>query len=152
MRLTTLCPAFFLSLDCNLITVDTAEPESQYQILEWEGLVPTGWEPPLVPVAHDQVEKAGIDPDSVVGDLAGKLIALPGFMKPLVFEGNSLSAFLLVPYLQHHITQHAHLHAKQMVHVSLLESIRRIKGLWGKKHSSSIPMRYMNLSGNDHRT
>lgn len=106
-----------------LALADPKDPLSEYRVLEWQELVPEGWEPPLVPVAHDRVREAGANPDSVVAELAGQLFTLPGFMKPVIFEGNSVSEFLLVPYLPHHTKHHAHLQANQMVYVSLLEPL-----------------------------
>ena len=105
----------------SLALANPPDPLSQYRVLDWPDLVPENWEPPLIPIAHDKVEKAGVDPESTVEGLDNTLITLPGFMKPIVFEGNSVSEFLLVPYLPHHIKQHAHLHANQRVYVSLLE-------------------------------
>jgi len=124
MRITPLFLTLGLVFACSIAASDTAQPLSQYRILEWKELVPQSWEPPLVPVAYDRAEKAGVDPGSVVEELTGQLITLPGFMKPLVFKDNWVSEFLLVPYLPHHTKQHAHLHANQMVHVTLLEPLK----------------------------
>lgn len=110
----SLCPA----------SSDSTDPLGQYRVLDWPELVPEGWEPPLIPTAHDEVEEKGVDPDSVVKALDDTLITLPGFMKPVVFDGNTVSEFVLVPYLPHHIKQHSHLHANQMVYVSLLEPMQ----------------------------
>jgi hypothetical protein len=60
---------------------------------------------------------------SVVIELDQQLAALPGFMKPVVFESNMVSEFLLVPFLPHHTRQHAHFDANQMVYVYLLEPV-----------------------------
>ena len=100
------------------------EPHNQYRVLEWNDLVPEGWEPPLVPEPYDEVGTGSIDKDSVVPELGQQLVALPGFMKPVVFEGNQVTEFLLVPFLPHHTRQHAHLDANQMVYVYLLEPLR----------------------------
>ena len=59
----------------------------------------------------------------MVLQLDQELVALAGFMKPVVFEGNQVSEFLLVPFLPHHTRQHAHLEANQMVYVYLLEPL-----------------------------
>ena len=96
---------------------------SQYRVLEWNELVPEGWEPPLVPEPYDEVGAGSIDKASVVPELTQQLAALPGFMKPVVFDGNLVSEFLLVPFLPHHTRQHAHLDANQMVYVYLLEPV-----------------------------
>lgn len=98
-------------------------PHENYRVLEWSDLVPDGWEPPLVPTAYDEISEAVVDETSVVKDLDGQLTALPGYMKPVVYEGNAVSEFLLVPYLPHQITAHAHLDPNQMVYVYALEPV-----------------------------
>ncbi len=100
------------------------DPATQYRVLQWHELVPENWEPPLVPPAHDTVASSGVDPAAVVSDLDQRLVSLPGYMRPMVFQDNQVSEFLLVPYLPHHLRQHAHLEANQMVYVSLLEPLR----------------------------
>jgi hypothetical protein len=102
---------------------ESEEPHEQYRVLEWKELVPEGWEPPLVPESFDEVGVDSVDKDSVVQELGQQLVALPGFMKPVVFEGRQVSEFLLVPLLPHHTKQHAHLDANQMVYVYLLEPV-----------------------------
>jgi hypothetical protein len=92
-------------------------------VLEWNELVPEGWEPPLVPEPYDEVGTSSIRKDSVVRELNQQLAALAGFMKPVVFDGNLVSEFLLVPFLPHHTRQHAHLDANKMVYVYLLEPV-----------------------------
>ncbi len=62
-----------------------------YRVLNWADLVPEGWEPPLVPKAYDEVSGGAVDKTAVVSDLDEKLAALPGYMKPVVFEGNEVS-------------------------------------------------------------
>lgn len=44
-------------------------------------------------------------------------------MKPVIFEGNKVSEFLLVPFLPHQIRAHAHLEPNQMVYVFPLEPV-----------------------------
>jgi hypothetical protein len=108
-------------------------PHDQYRVLEWNELVPDGWEPPVVRESYDEVGTSSIDETSVVAELDRKLVALPGFMKPVVFEGNQVFEFLLVPFLPHHTRQHAHLDANQMVYVYLLEPMQvdnPLKPLW----------------------
>jgi hypothetical protein len=99
---------------------DAGEPTPS---IEWQDLVPAHWEPPLIEVAHDEVEQRGIDPASVVRDLDGRRVRLAGFMKPVEYQGRTVSAFLLVPFLPHHVKQHAHLDANQRVYVSLAEPL-----------------------------
>ena len=98
-------------------------PHERYRVLEWKDLVPEGWEAPIVPRAYDEVSEADVDEASVVRDLDGQLAALPGYLKPVVFEGNQVSEFLLVPFLPHHTTTHMHLEPNQMVYVYALEPV-----------------------------
>lgn len=103
---------------------EPVEPHERYRVLEWKDLVPTGWEPPVVPESYDEVGVGSFDKNSVVQELDRQLVAMPGFMKPVVFEGNQVTEFLLVPFLPHHMRQHAHLEANQMVYVYLLEPLQ----------------------------
>jgi hypothetical protein len=108
-------------------------PEDLYRVLEWQDLVPDGWEPPLVARAYDEAAEAFVDESSVVQGLHGQLAALPGYMKPVVFEGNQVSEFLLVPFLPHQIRAHAHLEPNQMVYVYALEPVvveQPLEPLW----------------------
>lgn len=98
-------------------------PYENYRVLQWQDLVPDGWEAPLVATAYDDVSEAEIDSASVVDELDGQLAALPGYMRPVVFEGNSVSEFLLVPFLPHQTVGHAHLEANQMVYVYAVEPV-----------------------------
>ena len=77
-----------------------------------------------MPEPYDEVGTNSIDKASMVQELNQQLVDLPGFIKPVVFEGNQVSEFLLVPFLPHHIRQHAHLDPNQMVYVSLLNPIQ----------------------------
>ena len=58
----------------------------QYRVLQWEDLVPDGWEPPLVAKAYDEVSDAHVDETSVVKNLDGQLSAQPGYMKPIAIN------------------------------------------------------------------
>ena len=118
------CVALLISATSVAESGDSKEPHSQYRVLEWMDLVPEGWEPPLVSEPYDEVGTNSIDKHSVVPELDQQLIALPGFMKPVVFDGNQVSEFLLVPLLPHHTRQHAHLDANQMLYVYLLEPVQ----------------------------
>ena len=84
--------------------------------LEWEDLMPEGWDPlaGLDALAGDDVQALSDDSTRaielfnayqeairsapVVGELDGQRVRLPGFMVPLDFEGTETSEFLLVPY------------------------------------------------------
>lgn len=98
-------------------------PHENYRVLEWQDLVPDGWEPPLVPEGYDEGSEAHVDETSVVKELNGRLAALPGYMKPVVHRGNEVSEFLLVPFLPHQTRVHAHLEPNQRVYVHLLEPV-----------------------------
>jgi hypothetical protein len=102
---------------------EASEAQQQYRVLQWEDLVPDGWEPPLVARAYDEVSDTDVDENSVVKDLDKQLSALPGYMRPVVYDGNEVSEFLLVPYLPHQITAHAHLEPNQMVYVYALKPV-----------------------------
>lgn len=99
------------------------DPADQYRVLAWHELVPEGWEPPLVGKAYDKFSTEALDKDAVVDDLDQQLAALPGYMKPVVFEGNKVSEFILVPFLPHQVKAHAHLDPNQMVYVYALEPV-----------------------------
>lgn len=113
---------------CSVSTAANPPPapeyiQSQYKVLEWEHLIPEGWEPPMIAQAHDEAGKTGADKSSLVSDLDQKNVTLAGFIKPIIYNQNTVSEFLLVPYLPHHIKQHAHLDANQMVYVSLTQPL-----------------------------
>ncbi len=125
-------PTFVLSILLTLpsstiaLATGTAEedPSAHYRVLEWAELVPEGWEPPLIPPAHNEVEAAGVDRSAVVTELGQQLVTLPGYMRPVVYRDNEVAEFILVPYLPHQVKQHAHLEANQMVYVALHEPVR----------------------------
>ena len=100
------------------------EPYENYRVLDWQDLVPEGWEPPLVARAFDEVSAATVDAGSVVSELDGQLAAVPGYMKPTVFEEDRVLEFVLVPYLPHQTQAHSHLEPNQMVYVYPLEPLR----------------------------
>ena len=84
--------------------------------LEWEELMPEGWDPlaELDALAGDDVQnlsdnsvqaielfnayQEAVRSAPVVGALDGQKVRLPGFVVPLDFEGTETSEFLLVPY------------------------------------------------------
>ena len=84
--------------------------------LEWEDLMPEGWDPlaELQASMGDDVQNLSdnsaraielfnayqdtVRSAPVVGDLDGQQVRLPGFMVPLDFEDTETSEFLLVPY------------------------------------------------------
>ena len=84
--------------------------------LEWEDLVPEGWDPfaEIKAMTDEDLESLSDDDPRavelfaayqeaartapVVGDLDGQEVRLPGFVVPLDFEGTETSEFLLVPY------------------------------------------------------
>ena len=103
------------------VRADSAGVSENYRVLEWPDLVPRGWEPPMVAPAHDEIEARGVDPASVIEALDNTLVALPGYMVPVVFEGRQVTEFLLLPMLPHHTKQHAHLEPNQRVYIRLIE-------------------------------
>ena len=66
------------------------EPHAQYQVLEWEDLVAEGWERPLL-LSKKDVASPSVDESSLVPELNNKLVALPGFMRPVVSEGELMA-------------------------------------------------------------
>lgn len=114
---------FSLLLVCCLAWADTGTvppaEQGSLRVLDWHELVPDNWEPPIIAKAHDRAAEEAVAADALVQDLEGLQVSLPGFMKPTVFTGNTVSEFILVPYLPHHVKQHAHLEANQMVYVTL---------------------------------
>ena len=84
--------------------------------LEWEDLMPEGWDPlaEVEALMGDDIQSLSDDSARavelfnayqdavrsapVVGDLDGQQVRLPGFVVPLDFEGTETSEFLLVPY------------------------------------------------------
>jgi hypothetical protein len=98
-----------------------ASGPQQPLLLEWQDLVPQGWEPPIIAPAYDAAAARTVDAAALAQKLGGELVQLPGYMKPVVFHDRTVSEFLLVPYLPQHVTQHAHLEPNQMVYVTLEE-------------------------------
>ena len=98
------------------------EPHAQYQVLEWEDLVAEGWERPLL-LSKKDVASPRVDESSLVPELNDKLVALPGYMRPVVSEGELMaehqhehkdledgmyvSQFLLVPFLPQNPCSHS---------------------------------------------
>ena len=91
--------------------------------LDWKDLVGPDWEPPIILPAPDEEHAHQVDPTSLNQSLAERVISLPGYMKPIEFNQNSVTEFLLVPYLDQHVKRHAHLDANQMVYVRLAEPL-----------------------------
>ena len=91
--------------------------------LDWQELVPAGWEPPVIAPAYDKPTEQKVDKASLVKDLDGLQVMLPGFLRPVVFSNTIVSEFLLVPFLPHHMKQHAHLEPNQTVYVKLEEPV-----------------------------
>lgn len=86
------------------------------QELEWEDLMPEGWDPfaalrALMESRQEDLVDGSVEAEQlmqqytaanssapVVTELDGKQVRLPGFVVPLDFEGTEVSEFLLVPY------------------------------------------------------
>ncbi len=118
--------ALFIGIGAVSVNASEAskEPHEHYRVLEWKDLVPDGWEPPLVAAPYDEVSESSVDEGSLVSSLNRQLVALPGYMKPVKFEGNRVSEFLLVPFLPHQMATHTHLEPNQKVYVIALEPVR----------------------------
>ncbi len=95
----------------------------EIRVLDWADLVPAGWEAPIIAPAYDEDPVNMVDETSRVPALDGQTVRLPGYIKPVVFQDRTVSEFLLVPFLPHHVKQHAHLESNQMVYVRLDRSI-----------------------------
>ena len=103
----------------NIAVASAAEFASVPRTLEWKELVPPGWEPPVIAPAYGEANENLVDSASLVGELNGLVVKMPGFLRPVLFNDRSVTEFLLVPFLPHHIKQHAHLEPNQMVYVVL---------------------------------
>ena len=118
----------YLLLMCMLSAAVFATPQTAvYTELDWKGLVPEGWHPPIIqpdPSAHaaDIVDTA-----SLVSELRHKQVKIPGYMVPIVFDKNRVSDFVLVPFLEHQAKtpmegcRHIHHEPNQMVYISLAQ-------------------------------
>ena len=100
---------------------ETESHNPEVRELEWQELVPDGWMPSIIAPAYDDEASQTVDSADVVPELGNKLVILPGFIKPVVFQNNVVHEFILVPFLEQHVNQHAHLAANQMIYVSLDE-------------------------------
>ena len=97
---------------------EKAKPKSKlppiaYQEMDWDGLMPKGWDPlqpikdlkldklqdgdPRAAAAMEKVREAW-DRAPVEPKLNGKMIRIAGFVVPLEQVGDKVSEFLLVPY------------------------------------------------------
>ena len=101
------------------LSAQSDDPSANYRVLEWKELVPEGWEAPVIAPAYGEASENLVDSASLVGELNGLVVKMPGFLRPVLFNDRSVTEFLLVPFLPHHIKQHAHLEPNQMVYVVL---------------------------------
>ena len=115
-------------------------PLEQYRVLEWKDLVAEGWHRPLL-LSEEEVSSPRIDPSSVVRELDQALVVIPGYMRPVVKEGQPLLAydnehdhehlsagtrvteFVLVPFLPQNPCSHALWDPNQVVYVNLLKPV-----------------------------
>ena len=136
--------AYFLALLALVIPLELSaqdeDPASQYQVLEWKDLVAEGWKRPIL-LSEEEVSSPSIDPSSLVPELDQKLVAIPGFMRPAVKEGQPqlvhdhdheheqmsagtrVTEFVLVPFLPQNPCSHALWDPNQVVYVNLLEPV-----------------------------
>ena len=75
---TALCAALLISAAPVAGSGEPEEPHSQYRVLEWNDLVPEGWEPPVVSESFDEISADSIDKDSVVQELDHLVAVLVG--------------------------------------------------------------------------
>ena len=135
---------FFIALFVLVIPLELSaqdeDPASQYQVLEWKDLVAEGWKRPIL-LSEEEVLSPSIDPSSLVPELDQKLVAIPGFMRPAVKEGQPqlvhdhdheheqmsagtrVTEFVLVPFLPQNPCSHALWDPNQVVYVNLLEPV-----------------------------
>jgi hypothetical protein len=118
---------------------EPSELHEHYRVLEWKDLVAGGWERPLL-LTSEEVDSPSVDESSLVPELEHQLVALPGFIRPVVragkhvtahdheqealSKGDKVSEFLLVPFLPQHPCQHSLWDPNQVVHVNLLEPVK----------------------------
>ena len=122
-----------------VLTVTQVSAQDEVRTLEWEELMPKGWDPAVeLELLLGDFEQDLPDDDvraeelydaylsaarlaPVISELDGQRVRIPGFVVPLDFEGTETSEFLLVPYFG------ACIHvppppANQIVYVKALES------------------------------
>ena len=89
--------------------------EDRAQEIDWETLVPPGWNPgePFERYSDVEIEQMSaeeinllevesqmiFDQAPTVDTLDGRRVRMPGYLLPLEFEDNEVSEFFLVPYL-----------------------------------------------------
>lgn len=121
------------------IASESLQAHEHYRVLEWKELAAEGWERPLL-LTIEEVDSPTVDESSLVPELDHQLVALPGFMRPVVRAGKPATAheheheelsggqqvgeFLLVPFLPQHPCSHSLWDPNQVVHVSLLKPVR----------------------------
>ena len=104
----------FLFITVAMIAGAFAEPAAEFRELYWEDLVPEGWQPtpaiPMTPAIREQLEARGFEledeplmpeqPEApVVEALHNQKLKVPGFIIPIKYDDESVSEFLLVPYM-----------------------------------------------------
>ncbi|NRB38105.1 MAG: DUF3299 domain-containing protein [Pseudomonadales bacterium] len=108
-----------------------ANESGKYTELDWPDLVPADWQPDII--QPDPSEEHHVDKKSLVAKLQNKTVKLPGFMRPVKFSGRSVSEFVLVPFLDHHVKVHVHHEPNQMIYVFLakpLEVTNPFQPIW----------------------
>ncbi len=113
----------FVTMSVGISQAAAGNPEAEMHVLDWADLVPAGWEAPIIAPAYDEDPANMVDETSRVPALDGQTVRLPGYIKPVVFQDRTVSEFLLVPFLPHHVKHHAHLESNQIVYVRLARSI-----------------------------
>ena len=109
--------ARFIALGIALVAASPAmAAQDEVQEIEWEDLMPEGWDPlaELDALTGDDLQnlsdnsvraielynayQEAVRSAPVVREFDGRKVRLPGFVVPLDFEGTETSEFLLVPY------------------------------------------------------
>lgn len=118
LRRAAVAPARFFALCIALVAMSPAmAAPGDVRDLEWEELMPEGWDPlaeldalttgdDVQDLSDNSVRaielfnayQEAVRSAPVVSELDGQKVRLPGFVVPLDFEGTETSEFLLVPY------------------------------------------------------
>ncbi len=125
LRYRTLLAIFFMTLFGFFPQAQASEKDAaSYTALEWAELIPENWSRPMIlPDPSNEDTHHHVDKASLVKTLDNKHVKIPGFMIPVKFEKNVVSAFILVPFLEHHVRAHIHHDPNQLVYVYLEQAL-----------------------------
>ena len=90
----------------------------EYREVSWDDLMPEGWEPEPLAIEHDifggesfegqaydgdlnpiSIPESVKEPAPIVKKLDQQKLRIPGYIIPIKFDSNSVTEFLLVPYI-----------------------------------------------------